>query len=162
MIAGRPRANAQRVAELVRASGAQLGAVIDPDGEHLTIVDDEGTVLSDDQALLLLLRLVVRGPAPRWRCRWRSAGRPRHICAEAGAAITYTKLSSSHLMEVAARAASPSPPASPGGSSVPGFLPAFDAAATLVELVAMLAETGQPLSKLVQPLPPVHIAHEAV
>ena len=52
-------ASAARVADLVRASGAHLGAVIDPDGEHLTIVDDEGTVLSDDQALLVLLRLVV-------------------------------------------------------------------------------------------------------
>ena len=56
-------AHAARVADLVRASGAQLGAVVDADGERLTIVDDEGTVLSDDQALLVLLRLVVRDPA---------------------------------------------------------------------------------------------------
>ena len=50
---------AARVADLVRASAAHLGAVIDPDCEHLTIVDDEGTVLTDDQALLLFLRLVI-------------------------------------------------------------------------------------------------------
>ena len=34
-----------RSASLVRASGAHLGAVIDPDGEHLTLIDDEGRVL---------------------------------------------------------------------------------------------------------------------
>ena len=43
---------------LVLASGAHLGAVIDPDGEHLTLIDDTGHVLTDDQALLALLRLV--------------------------------------------------------------------------------------------------------
>ncbi len=80
---GRPVANAERVAELVRASGAHLGAVVDADGEHLTIVDDEGTVLSDDQALLVLLRLVSRDRArtPGWRCRWRCPRGGRAICA---------------------------------------------------------------------------------
>ncbi len=60
------QANAARVAELVRASGASLGAVIDPGAEHVTIVDDEGHALSDDEALLVLLTLVTevapRGP----------------------------------------------------------------------------------------------------
>ncbi len=43
------------VAALVQASGAHLGAVIDPDGEHLTLIDDEGHVLTDTEALLALL-----------------------------------------------------------------------------------------------------------
>ena len=96
-------ANAARVADLVRASGAQLGAVVDADGEHLAIVDDEGTVLSDDQALLVLLAPGGRDPArtPGWPCRWRSAARPRRSAAEAGVADHLTKLSSAHLMEVA-------------------------------------------------------------
>ena len=51
--------HAASVASLVRASGASLGAVIDPDGEHLTLVDDSGRVLSDDQALLAYVSLVA-------------------------------------------------------------------------------------------------------
>src|SRR3954447_6029984 len=47
-----------QVGELVRASGANLGAVIDPDGEQLRLIDDEGRVLSNDQALFCLLTLV--------------------------------------------------------------------------------------------------------
>src|SRR5438874_378162 len=41
-----PAAHAENVARLVRASGSHLGAGIDPDGEHLTLIDDEGHVLS--------------------------------------------------------------------------------------------------------------------
>ena len=51
--------HAANVAALVRASGAQLGAVIDPDGEHLTLIDDTGRVLTHTQALLALLALVA-------------------------------------------------------------------------------------------------------
>ena len=38
---------------------APLGRVIDPDGEHLTLVDDTGHVLSDDEALLAFVTLVA-------------------------------------------------------------------------------------------------------
>ena len=63
VMASDPRAAAGRVADLVRASGAHLGAVIDPGGENITLVDDEGKVFSDNQTLLLLLDLVV-SPSP--------------------------------------------------------------------------------------------------
>ncbi|MGH9068993.1 MAG: sugar phosphate nucleotidyltransferase, partial [Acidimicrobiales bacterium] len=55
--------HAVEVGRLVKAAGAHVGAVIDADGEHLAIVDDTGRVLSDDQALLALLRLVVASGA---------------------------------------------------------------------------------------------------
>ena len=43
----------------VTAAGAQLGAVIDAGGERLTLIDDEGRVLTDTQALLALVRLIA-------------------------------------------------------------------------------------------------------
>jgi mannose-1-phosphate guanylyltransferase/phosphomannomutase len=49
-----------------------------------------------------------------------------------------------------------------GGFIFPRFLPAFDAAATLVHLLGMLAMTGESLTKLTGRLPTVHIAHEEV
>jgi mannose-1-phosphate guanylyltransferase/phosphomannomutase len=50
-----------------------------------------------------------------------------------------------------------------GGEFIwPAFLPAYDAAATLTELVSLLSGTGQALSKIVQGLPSVSIAHETV
>jgi mannose-1-phosphate guanylyltransferase/phosphomannomutase len=49
-----------------------------------------------------------------------------------------------------------------GGFIFPHFLPAYDAAATLVNLVAMLTKTDQRLSAMVNSLPRVHIAHNSV
>ncbi len=156
-------ASAIRVADLVRASGAHLGAVVDPDGEHLTIVDNEGAVLTDDQALLLLLGLVVEThPHARVALPVAASRGAEDICARGGAAIVYTKLSSAHLMEVAASGDVAFAASQSGGFIFPDLLPAYDAAATLMKLVSMLTETGHTLSSLVAGLPPVHIEHESV
>jgi mannose-1-phosphate guanylyltransferase/phosphomannomutase len=155
--------SAGRVAGLVRASGAHVGAVIDPDCEQLTIVDDEGTVLSNDQALLVLLRLVIETQKDaRVALPVAVSSAAERMCAEANVPLTFTKLSSSHLMEVAAQGGITFAASQSGGFLFPRFLPAYDAAAALVELVAMLAATGHQLSRLVRSLPPVTIAHEAV
>ena len=139
------QASAARVSELVRASGAQLGAVIDPDGEHVTIVDDAGTVLTDDEALLVLLDpgRPRPTPPPGWPCRWRPAGRPRRSAPKAGAEIVWTKLSAvppdgggPHRRRDLRRQPV-------GRLHLPDFLPAYDAAATLVNLLALLAATGR-------------------
>jgi mannose-1-phosphate guanylyltransferase/phosphomannomutase len=49
-----------------------------------------------------------------------------------------------------------------GGFIFPAFLPAFDGAATLVNLLSLLIGSGQSLSEVVDGLPAVHIAHQAV
>ncbi|MHB1583583.1 MAG: sugar phosphate nucleotidyltransferase [Acidimicrobiales bacterium] len=158
-----PAASAGRVADLVRASGAQLGAVIDPGAEHLRVVDDEGTVLTDEQCLLVLLRLLAATqPGTRVALPVSVSTAAERICDEAGIRVVLTKLSSASLMETASRGGVTFAASAAGGFIWPRFLPAYDAAATLVELVGMLAATGQSLSKLVHSLPPVHIAREAV
>jgi mannose-1-phosphate guanylyltransferase / phosphomannomutase len=163
MMSVEPSASAARVAELVRASGAQFGAVIDPDGEHLTIVDDEGTVLDNNEALLALLHLVtetVDSPSvafPVGVSRIADA-----ITSQAGGRVITTKMSSAHLMEVAASGDVAFAADQTGGFIVPSFLPAFDAVATMVYLVSLLARTGQTLSKVVRSIPQVHIAHTTV
>ena len=88
---------------LVRSSGANLGAMLDPDGEQLTLVDDTGHVLEDDEALLALAQLVstrrargrdrrARGREPPGRGDLRRARRRRCL---------RTKLSAAQLLEAA-------------------------------------------------------------
>jgi mannose-1-phosphate guanylyltransferase / phosphomannomutase len=157
------QASAARVADLVRASGAHLGAVIDPGGEHVVIVDDKGHTLTDDEALLVLLQLITQTyPHARVALPVAVSRAAEKICSEAGAEIIWTKLSASHLMEVAATEHVTFAASQTGGFIFPHFLPGYDAAATLVNLVAMLTKTRQRLSTMVNSLPRVHIAHNSV
>ncbi|MHB8320254.1 MAG: sugar phosphate nucleotidyltransferase [Acidimicrobiales bacterium] len=163
MMAMDGRESAQRVADLVRASGAHLGAIIDADGEHLVVVDDEGTILSDDQALLVLLGLVVETtPNAHVALPVAVSSEAERICAAGGAKVTLTKLSAANLMEVSASSGITFAASQSGGFIFPDFLPAYDAGATLVKLASMLAKTGDSLSERVAGLPPVNIVHEAV
>jgi len=160
--------HAAGVSQLVRASGAQLGAVIDSDGEHITFVDDNGHVLSDDEGMMALLHLVLtaaqsRGGEPPRVALPVAVGRAAEaMCAEAGAELVWTKLSPSHLMEVAAGPGVDFAASQEGGYIFPSFLPAYDAVAALVHTLALLSETKTRLSSLVSGLPKVHVAHEGV
>jgi mannose-1-phosphate guanylyltransferase/phosphomannomutase len=155
--------SAARVGELVRASGSHAGAVIHPDGEHITLIDDDGRVLSDDEGLFALLTLVVRAhDRPRVALPVAVSRAAERLCEDAGAEIVWTKLSTPHLMEVAGAGGVSFAASQEGGFIFPAFLPAYDSAATLVNLLALLATTGLRLSKVVSQLPRVSIVHESV
>jgi mannose-1-phosphate guanylyltransferase/phosphomannomutase len=157
------QASAARVGELVQASGAQLGAVFDPGGEHVVIVDDLGHALTDDEALLVLLRLVTEAtPSARVALPVAVSRAAEEICRNSGAEIVWTKLSASHLMEVARSEHVTLAASQSGGFIFPRFLPAFDGAATLVNLLALLTAADRKLSDLVAELPPVHVVHQVV
>ncbi|HEX6420248.1 MAG TPA: mannose-1-phosphate guanyltransferase [Acidimicrobiales bacterium] len=155
--------HAASVASLVRASGASLGAVIDPDGEHLTLVDDAGNVLSDDQALLAFVSLVARQLGGGAIAVPLSAtSHVDGLAAEHGVEILRTKLSNPALMQAAARPGVGFAASTQGGFILPTFLPAFDGAAAMVKMLELLAGQGVTLSSVVARLPAVHIVHESV
>ena len=157
------QAQARNVADLVKASGAHLGAVIHPDGEHITLVDDSGHVLTDDEGVLTLLTLVREAyDKPKIALPVAVSVAAEDIAREGGMEIVWTKLSTPHLMDVASTADVVFAASQEGGYIFPAFLPAYDSAATLVSLLAMLAETGVRLSKVVSHLPRIHMAHESV
>ena len=154
---------AEQVAALVRASGAHVGAVIDPDGEHLQLVDDSGHVLSHTEGLLALLTLVAdhlvgdRVALPVATTRHAEA-----IVAAKGIGVRWTKMSTPALMDAATEEGVGFAASLDGGYILPGFLPAFDAAATFVKVLELLAVTGIRLSDVVASLPAPHLALESV
>ncbi len=156
-------ARVARLSELVRASGSHLGVVLDPDGERATIIDDEGHVLGNDEALLALLTLVTESKSgARVALPVAVTREAERIAAANGASITWTKLSAPSLMEVASTGDIDFAASQDGGFIWPDFMPAFDAAATLVKLLDLLASRGRTLSSVVKRLPRLHVAHETV
>ncbi len=152
-----------RIGELVRASASDLGMVIDPDGETGTVVDDDGHSLDAEQTLLALLALVCEArPGARVALPVSVSREAERIASERGAEIVWTKLSASNLMEVASSDRVDFAASQESGFIWPDFLPAYDATATLVKLLDLLAVTGHKLSEIVRDLPTIHIAHEIV
>ena len=115
------------LADLVRSSGAHLGAVIDPDGEQLTLVDDTGRVLTDGEALLALIRLVgsTAEPGARIVVPVSASREVEALCADLGARRRRAKL----RRPAARRRPAPGGPTSPAmpaaGYAFPEFLPAL-------------------------------------
>ena len=158
-----PKAALERVAGLVRASGAHLGAIIDPDGERLTLVDDQGRVLSDTEALLAFVDLVadhLLGDTIALPVN--ITQRARDIAASHGVQVVPTKMSTPALMAAANDPAVGFAADGEGGFILPGFLPAFDGAAALLKMLDLLARSQRPLSEVVDALPKVFLVHETV
>jgi mannose-1-phosphate guanylyltransferase/phosphomannomutase len=149
--------------DLVRTSGSDLGLVFDPDGETAVIIDDEGTPLTADQALLVIVELVCSTIENAHIALPVSVSREVERIAERhGATITWTKLSATHLMEVAQQRGIDLAASQEGGFIWPAFLPAYDAAATLAHLLGLLARADRTLSATVASMPATHVAHESV
>ena len=132
--------HAARLVELVRSSGRHLGAMSDPDGEQLTLVDDTGHVLDDDEALLALTLLVSRAePEGVIAVPVDASVQVEALCAATGAEVLRTKLSGTQLLEGSRSSRVVLAANTSGGFVYPHFVPAFDAVATLVRLLSLLA-----------------------
>ncbi len=156
-------AHAAGVADLVRASGADLGAVLDPSGEQLTLVDDTGAVLRDDELLFCFLDLVcdrLLGDAVALPVTAPRAA--AEIVESRGYHVRWTKTSAAALMEESAEPGVGFGANRDGGIILPGFLPAFDAAGGLLKMLDLLATRGSQLSEVRAAAPTAHLLHEEV
>ena len=156
--------HAAQVAALVQASGAHLGAVFDPDGERLFLIDDGGHVLSEDETRLVLMTLVGIADDDK-----KTVALPvsaplatQEVAQRFGLNISWSKLASSDLMEKAAKPDVVLGASEDGGYIFPSFLPTYDAIAAFVNVMGLLARSGRRLSEIVSELPKVHVVHESV
>ncbi len=93
--------NVMRVAELVRASGSDLGFVIDPDGEVSTVIDDTGRILEPEELLLVLVSLLAEAqPGARVAVPVNATRAVEDI--RGAESVVRTKLANASLMEAAA------------------------------------------------------------
>ncbi|MEX2393862.1 MAG: sugar phosphate nucleotidyltransferase [Actinomycetota bacterium] len=148
-----------RVADLVTVSGSDLGAVFDPSGERLFIVDNNGTMLDGIAMQLLAVAMLDGGAIALPVNASREVGR---IAKEHGLKVNWTKASLAALMDAAATT-DVQFAGSPDGSLIfPEFLPAPDGMTTLAKILDFRCRAAMPLSDLIQPLPTVHCTYQAV
>jgi mannose-1-phosphate guanylyltransferase / phosphomannomutase len=153
--------SAARLGELVKATEADLGAVLDPSAEYVFIVDECGALLPDSTLLLLLLQA-----AASTGTKGASAALPlhttrhaEHMVASAGLTIRRTKYSKAALMAEATRPNTIFAATGDGGYVYPPVLPCLDALFALGRVLELISSTDAPLSHLAAQVPLTHLAH---
>lgn len=148
---------------LTRSSGSDLGVLLDPAGERLTLVDPTGRVLEGRTSLLALLSLLATtSPGTALAVPVSSSRVAERIVGDAGGRVVRTKLSPAALMDIADGGAVEFAGDEDGGFVFPSFLPVFDAMLAVGKLLELLATVGSSLDRVVDGLPPAHVAREVV
>jgi mannose-1-phosphate guanylyltransferase/phosphomannomutase len=155
--------NARVVSEHVTSSRAGLGVMFSPGGQQLSVIDDAGRLLDHTQLLLALIEL--RGPSlegARVALPVSATAKATELVESRDGTVLLTATSGAAIMGAASDPFVCLAADTEGRFVVPGFMPAFDATATFVSLLELLAVSGRSLSEVVDGLPQTHIVTREV
>ncbi len=147
---------------LVSAVGADLGAVFDRAAERLYLIDEQAHEVPVELALLLYLSLIgssSNGHAGKLAFPVTVTRQVDRLVENTSLEIVRTAASLQALTQAATEEGVIFAGAVGGGYVFPEFLPGYDAVASLVKLLELLAPVGRPLSELVGELPRPTLVH---
>jgi len=152
-----------QVKQLVPAVGADFGVVFDRSAERLYLVDEGGREIPVEQALLLFLRLIgSNGKRGKLAFPITVTSQVDRLLDGSGLEVVRTPASLADLTKAAAEDGVIFAGAVGGGYVFPEFLPAYDAIASLCNLLELLAPVRRPLSELVADLPAPTLVHRQI
>ncbi len=145
---------------LVSAINADLGAVFDRSAERIYLIDENGREIAPDQALLLYVKLLADTEKHgRIVVPINATSQVEELAGER-LEVVRTPASLTELTRVSAQDGVIFAGAMGGGYAFPGFLPVYDAMASLCELLELLAlSPPQKLSELAAGLPRPTLVH---
>jgi mannose-1-phosphate guanylyltransferase / phosphomannomutase len=169
-VADTPEAGASTLPEsigqakrLVPAVAADLGAVFDRAAERLFLIDEQGREVAVEQTLLLFLRLIgSNGRHGKLAFPVTVTSEVDRLADAAGLEVVRTPANLADLTQHAAQDDVVFAGALGGGYVFPQFLPAYDAVASLCNLLELLAPTNQRISELVGELPVSTLVHRQI
>jgi mannose-1-phosphate guanylyltransferase/phosphomannomutase len=153
----------ERLGDLVSSSRAAFGVRFDPVGERISQVDENGELVGDDRALLVMLDLVAaerRGgrvalPVTTTRVA-------EQVCRFHGVQVEWTSTSQDVLTKAAAQPSVIFAGDGRGGFLMPEFSGTVDGIAAFVRLVGLVARTRLTLSQIDRRIPDAHLLRRSV
>ncbi len=159
----RLRETIEGATRLVQAVNADFGAVFDRSAERIYLIDEAGREVPPEQALLLYLRLIgANGYRGRVAVPINTTSQIEKLIGDQ-LEVVRTGASLPDLTRVSAEDGIVFAGAVGGGYVFPGFLPAYDAMASLCKLLELLA-TQEPrsISELTRELPRPTLIHRQI
>jgi mannose-1-phosphate guanylyltransferase/phosphomannomutase len=153
----------QRLGDLVSSSRAAFGVRFDPVGERITLVNENGELISDDRGLLVVLDLVAaerRGgrvalPVTTTRVA-------EQVCRFHGVQVEWTSTSQDVLTKAATADDSIFAGDGRGGFIIPEFSPTVDGIAAFIRMLGLVARTRLTLSQIDHRIPEAHLLKRSV
>jgi mannose-1-phosphate guanylyltransferase/phosphomannomutase len=148
---------------LVPMVNADFGAVFDRSAERIYLIDETGREIPPEQVLLMYLRLVAaNGYEGKVAVPINATSQIENLVGDR-IEVVRTGASLAELTRVAAEPGMVFAGAVSGGYVFPGFLPAYDAMASLCKLVELLAmQEPRKVSELIRELPKPTLIHRQV
>ncbi|MEZ5099455.1 MAG: hypothetical protein R3C15_06550 [Thermoleophilia bacterium] len=150
---------------LVPAVGADLGVVVDQAGERILVIDEHGEQVGPERLLLLVVSLLAGQPDATGTVAVpiTTTSRLEELVAGSGLEVERTATSLAALTRAAARPGVLLAASAGGGFVFPRFLPAYDACASVVHVLELLARAGgRTVSELARDLPEEGVVHAVV
>ncbi|WP_106247029.1 mannose-1-phosphate guanyltransferase [Allonocardiopsis opalescens] len=152
-----------RLGELVASSRADFGVRFDPVAERISLVDENGELIDDDRAQLVLLDLIAaerRGgrvalPVTTTRVA-------EQVCRFHGVAIEWTPTSQDALIKAAMGEDIIFAADGRGGYVLPEFSSTIDGIASFVRLLGLVARAQLSLSQIDHRIPEAHLLRRSV
>ena len=152
-----------RLGQLVSSSKAAFGVHFDPVGERLSIVDERGSAIDDERALLVVLDLVAAEAAGGTVALPVITTRvAEQVAAFHGVDISWIALTSAALTDAVSTDGVVFGGDGRGGFVVPSFSNTFDGIAAFVQLLGLVARAHLQLSEIDARIPQSHVVHRAV
>jgi mannose-1-phosphate guanylyltransferase/phosphomannomutase len=145
--------------------GADLGVLVDHDGESFALIDDLGRVIAGNRLLALISLLVCRAqPGARVAMPVTTPSAIVRMVDAAGGHVSRTKSDRRSMMALAAKERGTLTYGSGFKQEpiFPEFQPAFDALYAIVKVMELLAQEGRKLHELNDMLPDWYFRHRAI
>jgi phosphomannomutase len=155
-------AAAAQARAVVRAGRADLGLVLDADGERLSLVDETGRPLSEELTLPLCAEAALDERVGPVVTNVSTSALVDHVAARHGASVVRTPVGQAFVSEAILEHEAVLGGEGNGAVAVPRLHATHDSAAAIGLLLAHLARSGRPLSAAARALPALFVRKLAV
>jgi len=158
-----PRADtAAQTAALVKSTRADIGFVLDADGERVLIVDETGRALSEELTLALATLTRMQKRPGTVVTNVSTTGAIEKIAGRFGGTVVRTPVGQAHISEAIVEHNAAIGGEGNGAVAVPEVHATHDSAATIGLIIEHLARSGRPISALAAELPKLTMIKEKV
>ncbi len=146
--------NASQTEAVVKASGADLGFLLNSDGSRLSLVDEKGSALSEELTLPLCL-LALKGRVNKAVSTVATTSLADWAAEKAGIRLLRTRVGQSAVTHTMAAEEAQLGGEGSGSLAFLPFSPGYDGLLALTLVLDWIAAEEKPLSELVSTLPPL-------